>query len=500
MRIRLAFLLCSVLSAQAPAPQPSERQRLLMESITADSMRGDVSFLASDLLEGRETPSRGLDIAAEYIAAQFRGAGLQAAGNDGFFQNAELRVVRPAAGSLTMSIAHDGDSISISPEEVSAVNGFHEAFAAEGLQAVKAPIANAASLTREEVEGKVVLTRFRVSREVPVAQQAEWFSEIARFRNALRPLQPAFVVNVNPSGRGRGRAPAAYVDPQASSKALRSVTVTNQKLSELYESLAPGATPIKVSVEVEDPETSRLEGRNVAGFLPGSDPALKDTYVVISAHYDHVGTRSTGEDRIFNGANDNASGVAGLIELARAFARLEQPLRRSLLFIAYFGEEKGLIGARYYSSHPLFPLERTVANINLEHLGRTDDNQGSQAGKATVTGYQFSDVGPILTRAGEATGYDVYDREGNDVYFDRSDNAPLAAAGVPAHTVAVTFEFPDYHDVGDEWQKLDYTNMESAVETVAIGIMTIADSADAPEWNQEDPRTAEYRRARARTR
>jgi Zn-dependent M28 family amino/carboxypeptidase len=294
--------------------------------------------------------------------------------------------------------------------------------------------------------------------------------------------------------------PAQYVDPAASEKALPSITVANRELSDLYESLAPDGAPLRVSARVEQPESGKLEGRNVAALLPGSDLALKDSCVVVSAHYDHIGERATGDDRIYNGANDNASGVAGLIEIARAFARLEQAPRRSILFIAYFGEEKGLIGARYYAGHPLFPLHRTVANINLEHLGRTDDNQGSQAGKATVTGYRFSDVGPILTKAGEVTGYEIYDRPGNDVYFDRSDNAPLAAAGVPAHTIAVTFEFPDYHDVGDEWTKLDYANMETVVETVALGIMTIADSPHPPQWNEENPRTARFRAARAHTR
>lgn len=500
MRFRLALLVFSVLSAQSPVPQASRVQQLLIDKITADALRGDVSFLASDLLEGRDTPSRGLDIAAEYIAARFRGAGLQAAGNDGFFQNAELRVVRPAASSVTMSITHDETSISIDPSEVSTAGGIYEAFAIHELPSVKVPFGDAQALTSDQVEGKVVLTRFRLFREVPAAKRAEWFSELATFRNTLRRLKPALVVNVSPQARGRVRGPAAYVDPATSAKALPAVTVTNQKFSELYESLAPGATPLQVSVTMEEPESSKVEGRNVAALLPGSDAALRDTYVVVSAHYDHIGARSTGNDRIFNGANDNASGVAGLLEIARAYARLEQRPRRSIVFIAYFGEEKGLIGARYYANHPLFPLDRTVANINLEHLGRTDDNQGSQAGRATVTGYQFSDVGPILAKAGEVTGYEIYDRQGNDVYFDRSDNAPLAAAGVPAHTVAVTFEFADYHDVGDEWAKLDYTNMEAVVETVAVGIMMIADSADAPQWNEKNPQTADYRGARAMTR
>jgi hypothetical protein len=395
-----------------------------------------------------------------------------------------------------MTIEHESASVAVDPADVSYASEIYEAFALSGRPSVKVSMGDVKVLSREQIEGKIVLTRFRTLREVPAAERAEWYSELVGFRNALRRLGPALVINVNPNAPSRARGPAAYVDRDAPSRALRSVTVNNEALSKLYESLAPGPTPLLVSVSAEEPEARELTGRNVAGFLPGGDAALKDTYVLVSAHYDHIGMRSSGEDRIFNGANDNASGVAGMIELARAFARLERRPRRSIVFVAYFGEEKGLIGARYYAEHPLFPLNRTVANVNLEHLGRTDDNQGPHAGKATVTGFQYSSVGSILESAGRITGYGIYDREGNEVYFERSDNAPLAAAGVPAHTLAVTFEFPDYHDVGDEWRKLNYGNMEAIVETAAIGVLMMADSADAPQWNEANPKTARYRAAR----
>src|SRR5262249_18763676 len=111
--------------------------------------------------------------------------------------------------------------------------------------------------------------------------------------------------------------------------------------------------------------------RNVVGLLRGSDPALKDSYLIVSAHYDHIGVRPTGEgDRINNGANDDGSGTVSVIELASALAGLKQRPRRSIVFITWFGEEKGLVGSRYYGRHPLFPLEKTVAMVNLEQVGR----------------------------------------------------------------------------------------------------------------------------------
>jgi hypothetical protein len=498
MRLCLAILAWSSLLAQAPSKQVSQEMQLLKDLITADSLRGAVSFLASDLLEGRETPSRGADIAAEYIAAQFRAAGLEAAGDDGYFQTARLRSVRPPVEGVTITISDGDATIAVDPAEVSYASEIYEAFAVSGAPAVKAPVGDDQVLTREQIEGKVVLTHYRTLREVPAAERAGWYSELLAFREKLRPLRPALVININPKALSRARGAAVFVSPESASTALRSVTVTNEALSERYESLTPGATLLLVSATAKEPETGELTGRNVAGILPGADAALKHTYVLVSAHYDHIGTRLTGEDRVYNGANDNASGVAGMVELARAFARLEPRPSRSIIFVAYFGEEKGLIGSRYYAEHPLFPLNRTVANLNLEHLGRTDDNQGSQTGKASVTGFQYSSVGAIVQSAGQVTGYEIHDREGNEAYFERSDNAPLAEAGVPAHTLVVTFEFPDYHDVGDEWRKLDYGNMEAVVETAAVGVLMIAVAAAPPQWNEAHPKTARYRAAQGR--
>ncbi|HYH84961.1 MAG TPA: M28 family peptidase [Pyrinomonadaceae bacterium] len=323
------------------------RWRAALERITADDMRGHLAFLSSDLLEGRKTPSRGLDIAAEYIAAQFRRVGLEPAGDDGYFQT------------------------------------------------------------------------------------ASW-EEIA-----------------------------------ASSRRMRSLP----------------------------PEAGTMKFRNVAGILRGSDPVLKDTYVIVSGHYDHVGMKPEGEtgDRIYNGANDDGSGTVGVVEIAQALAKLNPRPKRSILFITFFGEELGLVGSRFYGRHPVVPLARTVAQVNMEQVGRTDDSEGPQVARAAVTGFDFSEVGATLRRAGEAVGVEVYKHPKNsDAYFGRSDNQSLADAGIPAHTLGVTFEFPDYHGVGDEWQKIDFANMERVVRAVALGVLLIADNPRAPRWNEQNPKTAQY--------
>ena len=119
---------------------------------------------------------------------------------------------------------------------------------------------------------------------------------------------------------------------------------------------------------------------NVAAILQGSDPGLKDQFVMVTAHYDHLGMMSSGGDgdRIYNGANDDGSGTVSVIEIAKALARMPVQPRRSLLFVAFFGEEEGLLGSFYYAKHPLVPLKSTVADLNLEQMGRTDDPEGKR--------------------------------------------------------------------------------------------------------------------------
>lgn len=329
-----------------------------LDHISADSLRGHLSFIASDLLAGRDTPSPGLDVAAEYIAAQFRRAGLEpggaqdASGAASYFQTADWPLTAPNAAATA------------SP--------------AEGAQTVP---------------------------------------------------------------------------------------------------------PAKV--------------RNVIGLLRGSDPVLKDSYVIVSAHYDHIGAgnhcRPVAADSICNGANDDGSGTVSVIELAAALGKLKQRPKRSLVFITWFGEEEGLLGSRYYRQHPVYPLAQTVAMVNLELLGRTDSSEGLQVNTASLTGFDFTDLGPIFKAAGQKTGVNVYKHERNsDAFFGRSDNQALADAGVPAHTLCVAFVYPDYHAPGDHWEKIDYANMARVNRMIALALVTIADNPEAPKWNEANPKTTRY--------
>jgi hypothetical protein len=216
--------------------------------------------------------------------------------------------------------------------------------------------------------------------------------------------------------------------------------------------------------------------RNVIGLLKGRDPILQDTYVLVTAHYDHIGTKDAAEgDTIFNGANDNASGVSALIEIARAIASSKLRPRRSIVFMAYFGEERGLVGSRYYGRNPVFPIDKTYAQINLEQLGRTDDSEGARVKAATLTGWDRSDVGRILAAAAAPYGIRIYKHaKFSEEFFERSDNEALAKQKVPAHTLSVAYEFPDYHAVGDEAGKLNYANMTAVARGLRAGVVALA--------------------------
>ena len=206
--------------------------------------------------------------------------------------------------------------------------------------------------------------------------------------------------------------------------------------------------------------------------------------------------RGTGSgDHIYNGANDDASGTASVIEIARTLAALPERPKRSLVFVALFGEELGLVGSRYYAQHPVFPLAKTVADLNLEQMGRTDDITGPRVGVLNATGFDYTDIIGVLAKAGEEFGIQVVkDEASSDSFFARSDNQAFADAGVPAHTLSVGYVFPDYHQPGDEWPKLDYENMAKVDRTVALGVYRIADSTEAPKWNAANPKTAPYRK------
>ena len=481
-----------------PPPPPTPAQQLTT-LLTANGLKADVSFLASDLLEGRATPSKGLDLAAEYIAAQFRRAGLEPVGDDQYFQTAQFATVTPNTDGLALTIAIGGDSVKAAAGSVT----IQDAAAAELSDApyIRVPIDDPAALsklTAEQVNGKVLLVD-AASAASGAGGRGRGGVNLGPLRNPkFKPL--AIVILQAPPAPAAGRGGRGGGGGGARPRELSTVAA--------YPTVAcndPGiriaAQPAgKISLHVAEPKVEPAKVRNVVGLLRGSDPELKDTYLLVTGHYDHLGVRDNGTpDHIYNGADDDASGTSSVIEIANALSALPRP-KRSILFMTVFGEELGDLGSHYYAAHPLFALAKTVVDLNLEQLGRTDDTEGQRVGAFNMTGYDYTDLPAIFEKVGKDTGIKAEKHPQNsDSYFRRSDNAAFADAGVPSTTISVAYDFPDYHQAGDEWPKLDYENMAKVDRTIALALLEVANNPEAPKWDESNPKTAAFVAARKAT-
>lgn len=472
-----------------------------MDTISASSLRGHLSFIASDLLEGRDTPSRGLDIAAEYIAAQFRRAGLEPVGDDGYFQTANWKMIERNLEGFELKISSGESVVRIDRSRVTVALDSALDLNQTGLYKIDyKDQASLASLTSEQLQGKVVIAEIADPRREDRSRRAELSRMRSEFMSRMNAAKVALILSIDRQSReGSGAGTVRLIDPEnPTARRLAPgypmITVHGPDAIRFFDSLKPGPASATVSLRLAAPAEKTVKLRNVVGLLHGSDPSLKDTYVLVTAHYDHIGMREgMPGDNIFNGANDDGSGTVSVIEIATALSTLKRKPKRSILFMAVFGEEKGLLGSRYYGRHPIFPIEKTIANINLEQVGRTDTSEGPQVGTASLTGFDYSDVGMILKEAGEMTGIKVYKHERNsDAFFGRSDNQALADQGVPAHTLCTAFEFADYHGAGDHWEKIDYDNMARINRMVALALVTIAENPQEPKWNESNPRAARY--------
>jgi hypothetical protein len=482
--------------------------RAAVDSISAASMREHLKFIASDELQGRNTPSPGLDRAAEYIAAQFKKAGLEAVGDDGYFQTANW--VQPARNPNGFSLSIQSGAQTLNADATQVSFAFPGALSLRGRSLVKVDFANAAALDAlkaNDIEGQAVVTELPNLQRADRARRGELLQAQRAFLTRMESLKVAMILSIDRVGtNGTGFSPGRLIDPDnrpgAGAGGQQSTVPVVQLLGDaggkLLDTLAPGATNATVSINVDAPTDMPAKIRNVIGVLRGSDKVLRDTYVLVTAHYDHLGVNPNepGPDKIFNGANDDGSGTVSVIEIASALSKLKQRPKRSIVFMTVFGEEKGLLGSRYYGRHPIFPIEKTVADVNLEQVGRTDDSEGPQVGTCAMTGFDFSDVGEIFKAAGDLVGIKVFKHPTNsDAYFGRSDNQALADQGVPAHTLSVAYEYPDYHRVGDHWDKVDYDNMAKVDRMVAVGLLLIASNRTEPKWNEGNPKAARYLKA-----
>jgi hypothetical protein len=504
LRPVLAFAISVTLFAAASDPPIAPSVRAALDSVAAADLKGDLSFLSSDAMQGRFTPSPELNIAAEFIAAKFRAAGLEPGGNQDYFQTAAMVSRRLPALRSAFRVYGASSPILVPAAQIQ----IRDVSAAA--QILRAPvlvvaIEDADKLKTANLKGKVVMVAQPDAEKLTDPQK----TGLRAIHEAVASSNAVLEVRVV-QRKAAPVHPRLLSTDQASQHGIPQISVANERLWNLL-THTKTIPRLSATVRLPAPDDRNVVLKNVIGILRGSDPLLKDTCVLLTAHYDHIGTGETAgrlavsepksDDRIYNGANDDGSGTVSVLEIARALAGVNPHPSRSVVFMTFFGEELGELGARYYAKHPVFPAAKTIADLNLEQLGRTDSTVGKQVENATLTGYQYSDVTKFLEQAGRETGVRVYeDKEASDPYFLRSDNEALARLGIPAHTIVVAYDFPDYHAVGDEWQKIDYENMAKVDRMIGLAVVNLANNATAPEWNAENPKTAPFREARGNIR
>ena len=225
------------------------------------------------------------------------------------------------------------------------------------------------------------------------------------------------------------------------------------------------------------PAGDRTVGVNVVGILPGTDSALRSEAILVDAHYDHVGLgRPVNGDSIYNGADDDGSGTVAVMEIARIIAA-QGGNRRTIIFAAMTGEEVGLVGTNWYIAYPPFPLAQTVANFEIEMIGRPDSLSGG-AGKGWLTGFERSTMGPALAAAGIPV---VADPRPAQNFFERSDNIAFARLGMVAHTWSSFGLHEDYHRPSDDVDVVDFPHMAKLIDGAVRAVWVLA-NGPAPAW------------------
>jgi Zn-dependent M28 family amino/carboxypeptidase len=528
-----AALLASVPLALGADPEKAP-------TISADRIKADVAYLASDRLEGRGPGTRGEELATEYIAAEFKKAGLKPLGERGtYFQRVPLlRVVTSPKATLR---AVKGDAMLDIPCEegfagTSQTQTEHEEFDAEAIflgHGITAPEFDWDDYKGADVKGKVVV----LFTNEPPSDDPKFFGGKAltyygrwtyKFEEAARRgAKACFIIHTRETagypysvvrpldGAQLKRDPdrpalafAGWLSREAGEKLLALSGKTVEEALKEADTKGFKAYPLGVKLKGDFPtRVEKIVSNNVVGIAEGSDPKLKEEAVLFTAHWDHLGVgRAVFGDSIYNGAADNATGCGLLLELARAWAAQSPRPKRSAVFLAVTAEEKGLLGSRYYAQNPPVPLDKTALALNFDMilpLGVPDS--------VVVTGAERTTAWPAVQAAAKKNGLEVEeDQRAHLGVFFRSDHFSLARAGVPAFSVAPGMkikgkpkdiaaraykEYNDkaYHTPQDEMK--DDWDFSGFAVLARFALDVARDAADAdrlPTWNPGD----EFRPAR----
>jgi hypothetical protein len=509
-------------------------QRPGLDRIRINDLRADLTFLASDALEGRRSLQRGSEVAIQFLAAEFSKAGLEPVAGDSYLQPVPLIEYRVDTSQTALALEHGAarrdlkygvDFFGGSAFEAT-VQG-PVAFAGFGITAPEFGYDDYASL---DARGKIVLIFDHEPQENDPRSifngkgSTRYSSALVKVLNAKKhgAIGALFAAEPNrkhPSPQERtARIPgseqrARRLPPQtlAESEAnLPTLSVSDAVATELLS--ATGQKPAELQARIDDtlkPASVVLPGTraeirivlaeqrhgtsyNVLGLVEGSDPTLKNETIVFSAHYDHDGAW---DGNIRPGADDNGSGTVGVLELARAFAASPEKPKRSLLFVVFAAEERGLLGSYYYVAHPLRPLETTRAVINFDMIGRNETPSRQTEGLMDIapdTSNELNLIGTINTpdyraaveRANEYVGLrlnDKWDRDAALNIFQRSDQFPFALHDIPAIWWFTGFH-PDYHQTTDTVEKINFTKMEKILRLAYLTGWDFANGAAPPRY------------------
>jgi hypothetical protein len=476
--LALAVVACSESATTLAAQDGQDGAAGAAETITPADLRVRIGVLAHDSMRGRNTPSPELVKTANYIAAEFERFGLLPGNGASYIQPYPLTMIRPGemdAQSVLFSWPGGERSLDSSSEFVAAPVG--ERLDGRGslvlLPALGADVDVAGKIavvrvTRQEVQRTLSAAREILERRangviLAVAEGTEYLAGMRRFFGRTR------MSLGEPDALG---APVMLVAENALPEPLLQALRTGSTFPEGFRATLHSEAEIRAA-----------EGQNAIGWLEGSDPGLQDEFIIFTAHMDHVGVgRPVRGDSIYNGADDDASGTAAIVELAEAFAALPTRPRRSMLFMTVSGEEKGLVGSRWYSEHPLFPLDATVANLNIDMIGR------NWRDTVVAIGREESTLGSTLVRvAGEHPELDlaiIDDPWPEEGFYFRSDHYNFARKGVPI-LFFFTGTHEDYHRPSDHPDRILYEKTARITRLIYYLGLDIADSGGRPEWDPE---------------
>ena len=496
----LALLLLPAVSLTAQSkPSPARSVQTAARTITAEDIRRRIAIIADDSMRGRDTPSPELEKVAAYIAGEYRRLGLKSGGDSGgFLQRYSLDRVQVVPESSIAFVHGGGDAtLSFGKDFIFADNAFESGDYAGALVLLSGPLGGTLTADTAAVAGKMVVVTSRPRNRVERQRVLSWHPAGIVL---VSPVPDSIWMQaVNQNSHAQLRDPTRQVGgPVVLGVRLVSfqpiVTRLGGDLAATQNATTFAVTPLgdgQLHVHARIQPVERNSAPNVVAILEGGDPQLKNQYVVFSAHMDHIGVagprgsggcRAQGADSICNGADDDGSGTAAVVELAEAFAKLTPRPKRSLIFLNVSGEEKGLWGSAYFADHPTVPVQDIVADLNIDMIGRNWKDTIVAIGK------EHSDLGATLNRVAaahpELNMHAIDDIWPQENFYFRSDHFNFARKGVP-----ILFFFsgthPDYHRPGDSPDKIDAEKESRIAQLIFYLGLDVANAANRPQWNPD---------------